>query len=669
MASGRGADSGNRAPATLTATDLVAGLPVVVLAVVATSSLVWAHLGAHSLPAVLLTSSLLLGLLVVVVARRAPRVVGDRWGVAAVLGCGLVGAVLFLPGFSYGVGDKDPGVYTAHAVQIAREGSYAFTDPVLAHPTLPVVEPFEQARHPGIWIADRESGRIVPQFFHLWPALLATAYDVAGYGGLTATTPLVAVFAVMALTGVLRRVGGVVAAVTGGLLLATNMLQVWQAKFPSTEALAQALFVGTLLWVVVAVRERWGPAAFLAGALTGVSFLARADAWLLVMLAAGVLGAVWAARRADALVAWGAAGLGVVLPYCLVQAYGTAHRYTLDNHVPDLAPTLVLLGVVVAGSVAARVVLRRPVDALLGLFARRRAQVVAGLAVCAACLLLLVLGFLRTRLFGLDYMTVEGQGRLRSYDEQNLRRLAWFVTHATFALAGLGVAVVALRRWRTDAWAVVLPTLLLAPVFLWQANVAVRLMWWGRRYVPHVLPGLFVLVALAVAFGAAYTWRGRRVLLVPSLVAPAALVAVFLGQSLPLRSHDEWHGSFGIVERIAATSGDARGVYLWEPGPCCGTAAMLFAGPVWLRGEVSAMLPDSAAEQAAYLAAYRAAFPGEPVFVVWEGPDPLPEALRAAGLTEVTRLRGTLPMWRESNDRRPDSARTLTYDVTVYRVP
>src|SRR6266511_284205 len=35
----------------------------------------------------------------------------------------IVVAVLFLPGFPYGVGDKDPGVYVIHAIEIARTGS------------------------------------------------------------------------------------------------------------------------------------------------------------------------------------------------------------------------------------------------------------------------------------------------------------------------------------------------------------------------------------------------------------------------------------------------------------------------------------------------------------------------------------------------------------------
>jgi hypothetical protein len=651
------ATSGDGRRATLTVTDLVAGVPVVVLAVVALASLVLAHAHRHSLPGVLVLSAVALAGLGF--ACRRVRVVGDRWGVVAVLGCGALAAVMFLPGFSYGVADKDPGGYVAHAVEIAREGSYSFVDPALAHPTLRVDLQSPGARLSGIWVRDSGSGLIVPQFFHLWPALLATSYDVAGFGGVTATTPLVGVVAVMALVALLRRVGGVAAGLIGGALLATNMLQVWQAKFPTTEVLAEALFVGTLLAVVVAVQERWRPAAFLAGLLVGVGFLNRADAWLLVMLAAGALAAFWVSRRGDDLVLWGGVGLAALLPYAAWQAYAAAATYSHANHVPSLPVTLALLA---ALAVVAAVVRAVAPPLALGVRARWR----LGVALCVACGLLLVVGFLRPKLFGVDHYLSQGR-RFRSYDEQSLRRLSWFFTLPGIAVAFLGVVAVALRRWRTEVWVVVAPTLLLLPLFAWHSRNSSRLMWWGRRYVSHVVPGLVVLIALALAFGLVWEWRGRRPLRAPAAVAALFLLVVFAHQSLELRSHDEFHGSIGVASRISALSGDQRGIYLWQrPTRCCTHPTVLWATPVWLElGEVSALMPGDEPRRRSYVEAFRAAFPGEPVFVVWEGTDP---PGNVPGLTPVLHLAGAMPSWEESDTARPGHANPVPYDLTVYRV-
>jgi len=647
----------------VTSADLVAGVPVLVVAVVAVVSLATAHAHVHSLPLVALLSLAVLGGLGLLWARTRPAVRGDRAGVVACLACGAVAAAMFLPGFSYGVADKDPGGYVAHAVEIAENGSYSFTDPALAHPTLQVALQTPGARLPGIFVADSDSGRIVPQFFHLWPALLATSYDVAGFGGVTATTPLVGVLAVMALVALLRRVGGLPAAAIGGVLLATNMLEVWQAKFPTTEMLAQALFVTSLLALVVAAKERWRPAAFVAGALVSVGFLNRADGWLMVMIAAAALAAVWASRRADAEVAWGAAGLAALLPYALWQAYGPAAYYTGDNGVPGLLPTLALLAVVAGLGAVTRLV---KVDALVDRAGRAEWQRKAGRGVCVVCALLLAVGFLRPRLFGADMELQRGR-LVPTYDEYSLWRLSWFLTLPAFALAGLGVAVVALRRWTVAAWAVALPTLLLLPVYAWHTRNSSRLMWWGRRYVSHVLPGLVVLVALALAYGVALVWRGRRPLRVPAYVVAVALAAVYLSQSLPLRSHDEFGGSFGVAERLSRLSGDRRGVYLWQRVACCNKPTQLWATPVWLeRGELSVLLPGEENRRRQYVAAYRAAFPDDPVFVVWESATPL---TGIPDLVEVDHLTGRLPFWEESDIARPDEDEGVTYDFRVYRVP
>jgi len=678
------ASGADAAETSVTALDLLALGAVLVLALVAWASLALAHVGAHSLPAVLGVTAVALGL--VAPGARRVRVRADVPGVLVALACAAVAAALTVPGFAYGVADKDPGGYVSHAVVISDTGDYAFVDPVLAtaaqDPTFPVQLTSPGARFAGVWVRDASTGLIVPQFYHLWPALLATALDAGGRPALLVTVPLMGVVSVLALCALLRRVGdellgttgGLVAAGAAGLLLATNMLQVWQARYPTTEVLAQALYVGALLGLVVALRTGWRPAAGAAGVLVGVGWLNRADGLLLVLLSVGAGAALLATRRWDARAGWFAGGLAVVTPHALLQAYDLAAAYSAANSIPPLPTVAAVVLACLAGGLVLRTGLAGPPARAAQALLQRRVQVVVGLLVVGAASTLMALGYLRPRLFGADTFDYNGRA-VRSYDEAVMARLTWFVSLPGFALVLAGLAVVALLRWRAAAWAAVLPTLVLFPLYGYGAMNSTRLMWWTRRYVPTVLPGIVVLIALAVAFLLVWRWRGRLLTAATGVVALAGLLAMFLAQSLPVRAHDEFAGSFALAEEVAALSGKRDGVFLWEADQgCCTGPTRLLAVPVWLQhGQLSALLPNDAAlardggARRTVLDRYAERFAGRPLFVVADGGQ-LPAGIDPARAEPVLDRSVRLPVWEESDVERPDEAVQVPVHVSVWRV-
>jgi hypothetical protein len=506
------------------------------------------------------------------------------------------------------------------------------------------------------------------QFYHLWPALLASGFQAGGYTGLVNVAPVCGLLAVLLVTLAVRRVFGLVAGAVAGLLLATNMLEVWHARYPSSEIFTQLLIAGALLGVVVALRTGWRPAAGAAGLLLGLVYLARADALLLLLLACGVGCVLLVTGRFDARAGWFAAGLAITLPYGFFQAYVLARRYTLTNLVPDFPVVLTAI----MGALVLAVLLRRAAPEL-GRWAVRqldqRLQRTLGAVVVAAAGLLLVLGFLRPWLFEPVYTVVNGR-RARTYDEASLIRLSWFLTVPAFGLALGGLALVALRRWRAAAWTLVLPVLLLLPLYAYRAEVSTRLMWWTRRFVPVILPGLIVLVAVALAAGltlAAGSGRWRRAVQAGSALALASLLAVFLSQSLPLRRHQEHGGSFETTQRIARAAGGRQGVFLWQQASGgLNEISYLFGGPVWMQqGQVSALLPRRPSP--AYVQAFVRGFPGQPVFLVVPG-NAAPREYAGFGLRPVDRITYVMPVWEETYVTRPSSARRVPLRFSIWQV-
>ena len=682
-------DPGSSPRPVVNLSELVVGLAVVAVALMAWGALALAHLGWFTLGGALAVGLIALAVVVAACWKWAPVSIRvDRAGCLGVVGVGLIAGFMVFPGFHYGVTDKDPGGYVAHAMSIARTGSYKIIDPTLDGriPGGPVLTS-PGARFPGVWERGDGSDVIIPQFYHLWPALLAVATAADGEQGISNTAPLLGVLAILAVSLALRR--AVAAAPWGseriglacggilGLLMSTNMLEVWQAKYPSSEISAQMLFVGSLLCLVVALTTRWRPAAGAASLLTGIGFLDRADGVLLVGLAVAALAAIIAVRRWDSRATWFAAGLAIVLPHAFWQAYSydAAGRYSSLNNVPSLPKLLAAIIALLVVGVILRMVGPRVTAWVRG----RRVQFGVGAVITVIAAGLVALGFLRPRLFGASYGLFSGV-RARTFDDQIMARLSWFISLPGFALMLIGLAIVALRRWGGALWVLTVPLLLIFPVYAYKTHNSTRLMWWTRRFLPTVLPLIMVLIALAL--GVALTaviarargWQGwlggRRVwsLRLVAVVSIIGLLSFFLSESWPLRKHQEFAGSFAITARIAADAGGKQGVFLWQhPPACCLYAESLFGSAIWLeRNQVSALLPYNAALDAGYLRKFQKGFPGQPVFVVWHGQDP-PD-IPGVTLTPVDRIITTLPYWEESDVHRPKQATSVAVNFAVYRV-
>jgi hypothetical protein len=187
--------------------------------------------------------------------------------------------------------------------------------------------------------------------------------------------------------------------------------------------------------------------------------------------------------------------------------------------------------------------------------------------------------------------------------------------------------------------------------------------------VPIILPGLVVLIAVALVTGLALAGGPRRLrwpLRAGTAVAAGFLLVVFAGQSLPLRHHQEHGGSFETIQRIASAAGGRQGVFLWEQSSSLYDVAYLFGGPVWLQqDQISALLPRR--PDPAYIRSFVRGFPGQPVFLVTRG-HRRPKAYASLGLRAVDQVTYVMPVWRETYTTRPSDAVGVPLQFAIWQV-
>jgi hypothetical protein len=499
---------------------------------------------------------------------------------------GLVLAVaLFLQArpTEYLLGGRDPGTYVASMALIARTGGISYTDPlVLAIPKEdvelfyrnPDAPDFNWGRFMGFPLERPETGRVIPEFFHLFPAFGAYLFQAMGVKGALATPPIFGILGTLGVLFALRRIFGAASALLGTLLLSLNVVQVWFARFPVSEPVSQFLiFLGLLAF---AHWEERGGALFgaLAGFAFGASLLVRIDSVLLLV----PLGLYLMIRSAHRDLSWSRVA-SVLVPFALLAAHAALHalfwarKYLLSIterpywHQPPQV-WIGLLTLVGAAIFAAH---------RLGPLVVARLAARAGLVRAAVIALVVVLSlyayFLRPYLSawaGGDgnpramalanpgVLHLLGFQRLAAHDAQAFVRLGWFVTPLGLLLSVLGL-ILAVRESRPRALFFLLLVLTFAAFYFYKIRVWNDYFFALRRYVPVVLPALMAFVALLLVHWARAGGLRR---------ALAATLALGLGASYAIRTwaiHDytDWKGSVAFVSDVARRFGP-RDVVIFE---------------------------------------------------------------------------------------------------------
>lgn len=422
-----------------------------------------------------------------------------------------VAAWLFLRPHEFVIGGGDAGVYVNLATNIHNTGNIVFHDQTVAdldpalHDALlyrlPQPTGADHTYMAGFFATDPAQGEITPQFYPLHPAWQAVAYSL---GGLDATLLMTGLWAILSsvvvyLTARDQLDWRIALLALAGLTV--NALQIWFARYPTTEPLTQFL-VWTSIWALgnwlgdldddsaEDSRRVW---ALLAGMMLGQTMLARID--MLFILAVPVTIAVWLSLRRRS---WSAAAFWwFALPLALFALHAGLHGviqsrpyfnsiYGFMLRVAGRSwylPVAALFIFAVAFVVLLR--FRQRIDQL----ARWRRPFLLGIIVLLV-LLALYSWFIRPNLFiNTPRFSVE---------QENLVRLGWYLSPVGIALSVAGACHLIWHINRRTFFTITLG-LFFALLYLWSLRNNPRQIYAMRRLVPAVLP--FAMIAAATIPG------------------------------------------------------------------------------------------------------------------------------------------------------------------------
>lgn len=456
----------------------------------------------------------------------------------------LLGVWRFFPPSEYIMGGKDPGVYMNAGIQIGQRGTLWYDDPVVDQvPSFAWdlffpyygTDAYYSTRFMGFYVMEPESGEVVSQFPHLYPASIAIGYGLDGLTGARRVSGAWAILGVLAVYFAAVPLFGRGAAAFAAGLLALHVIQVWFARYPNAEMVMQAMGFAVLLATSRAQANGMRFFAPVAGGLLGLMLFLRVDAvFIVAAVTAGAAALILhGGRLQSSLFYWLAAIGSVAAVYLVGPMRGHMERPIIYlTHLPAAgyaalaAGAAVLIAALVAGSRAERL---RPIVG-------RWVPIGVGLAMLAATVYAL---FFR-----------HPGGRLAAHDAYALRTYAnLYVTIPGVLAAAAGYALYARRVfWKAPAF--FLAALFFALFFFYKIQIVPEHFWMARRFVPVILPMTFVFAA-ALAFGAGRGLGSRVIKWTAGLVFIGLLGMQYQRAARPILDHVEYAGMIPKLEELA----------------------------------------------------------------------------------------------------------------------
>ena len=512
-----------------------------------------------------------------------------------------VAGLLFFRPFEAVLGTADSGVYLGMGVNIARTGAIRARDPLLADLAgglendllysyrFPYGSELMRFFGDGVRIWDMEQGVLFSQQNHLYQVWVAIFYsifkmrvgmnpfaplDVLGileYFSKTPmllyVTPLFGLLGVIALYFAGRALFDDRVGLLASFLLAINIAQIWFSRWAMSEVLTQFLVWGALYCFAMYVRTAERCFGLLAGFGLGLAVLSRADGVFLIVPVMIYLVYLRLTNRLRL------GHLYLFAPFVVLLLHWFIHSLLFSrgqfSAIGRALPYFSSIGPLAIGGAALIAVLAILAflnrDKFLGVLALLSSwgRWIRPVVVLLIVLLALYAYFIRPNTVDpqMVYYHPAG-GMIRTYNEENLVRLGWYVTPLGLLLALGGLVAMILKAKDEGVVFFLSVAMLYSFVFLHSALVNPIHIYWIRRYVAVVIPSIMLFISYGLVQAASCKWQGGRIL---AAGLGLALIALSLRTSLPLAGQVPYQGTVWQIGRLAAQLSDRAAVILESP--------------------------------------------------------------------------------------------------------
>ena len=516
-----------------------------------------------------------------------------------------IAGLLFFRPFEAVLGTADSGVYLGMGVNIAQTGAIRARDPLLAELTDSIANDLLYTyRFPygselmrffgdGVRIWDLQQGLLFSQQNHLYQVWVAIFYsifklrvgmnpfaplDVLGildYFSKTPmflyVTPLFGLLGVIALYFAGRALFDERVGLLASFLLAINIAQIWFSRWAMSEVLTQFLVWGALYCFARYARTADRCFGLLAGLGLGLAVLSRADGMFLIVPVVIYLVYLRLTNRFRPGHLYFFAPFAALLLHWLVHSllFSRGQLSAIGRALPyfsSIGP-LALGGAGLIALLVFLAFLNR--DRLLGALVRlsgweRWVRLAVALLIV---LLALYAYFIRpgTTEPQMVYYHPAG-GMIRTYNEESLVRLGWYVTPLGLLLALGGLVLMVLRAKDQSVVFFLGTAVLYSFVFLHSALVNPIHIYWIRRYVTVVIPSIMLFISYGLVQIPNIQYRISTSLRGPlSIFLGLALIVLSLRISLPLAGQVPYQGTVWQIGRLAEQLSDKAAVILESP--------------------------------------------------------------------------------------------------------